>query len=98
MEALVEGYNIVLFPEKDELLYNRNLKDFYTGFVHLARKFHIRTGKVLPFYPVYIDKRTRSITVGKPVVYNPEAVFKSERERLANLLMEAIRKCSDSTV
>jgi 1-acyl-sn-glycerol-3-phosphate acyltransferase len=96
MEALVEGYNIVLFPERDELEYRRHLKDFYTGFVHLARKFYDENGKILSFYPVYIDKGKRKITVGKPVVYNPEAQFKNERERMANILMEAIRECTGS--
>lgn len=92
MEALNEGYNIVLFPERDELGYNRKLKNFYTGFVHLARKFYNENGIPLPFYPVYIDKEKRTITIGKPIIYNPKAVFKTERERLSNLLMETIRQ------
>ena len=40
VQALEEGYNIVLFPEKDELEYHRHLKNFYSGFVHLARKYY----------------------------------------------------------
>ena len=98
VEALAEGYNIVLFPEKDELEYHRHLKDFYTGFVHLARKYYNENGKTLLFYPVYIDKVKRNITIGKPVVYNPNAVFRIERERLANTLMEAIRQCACSNI
>lgn len=94
-DALAEGYNIVLFPEKDELEYHRHLKDFYTGFVHLARKYYKENGKALLFYPVYIDKETRNITVGKPAVYDPYTVFKNERDRLANMIMEAIRQCAD---
>lgn len=95
VEVLAEGYNIVLFPEKDESAYHRHLKEFYTGFVHLARKYYNENGKALPFYPVYIDKEKRNITIGKPVVYNPGAVFKNEKDRLANILMEAIRQCAD---
>lgn len=95
VKALEEGFNIVVFPEREETEYNKHLKDFYTGFVHLARKFYNEKGKLLPFYPIYIDKDNRSITVGKPVEYDPNGVFKSERDRLAYLLMEAIRQCAD---
>lgn len=90
-EALAEGYNIVIFPEKEELEYNRQLKDFYTGFVHLARKYYKENGKSILFYPVYIDKENRNIIISKPVVYDPSMVFKSERNRLAGMMMEAIR-------
>lgn len=94
-ETLLDGYNIVLFPEKDELVYQRHLKDFYSGFVHLARKYFKENGKALLFYPVYIDKEIRKISIGKPAVYNPYVVFKGERDRLADILMEAIRKFAD---
>jgi calcineurin-like phosphoesterase family protein len=90
-----EGYNIVLFPEKDESVYHRHLKDFYSGFVHLARKYFKENGKALLFYPVYIDKEIRKISMGKPAVYNPYSIFKSERDRLADTLMEAIRQLAD---
>ena len=97
MEALADGYNIVIFPERDELEYHRHLKDFYTGFVHLARKYYKESGRALLFYPVYIDKKKRNITIGKPVDYNPKAIFKEERERLASVLMESIRHCADNS-
>ena len=95
VDTLWEGCNIAIFPENDETLYQRDLKNFYTGFVHLARKYYGEKGRILSFYPVYIDKRRKSITVGKPEAYNPEAAFKNERGRIADTIMEAIRQCAD---
>lgn len=97
VEALSEGYNLILFPENDESEYHSRLKDFYTGFVHIARKYCNEKGVTLSFHPVYISGNKRSIAVGKPVAYNPQATFKSESERIVNALMKAIRQCADST-
>ena len=82
IEALESGCNIVLFLETK--------KEFKTGFVHLARKYYEITGKILCFYPVYSDRKTRTITIGKPVDYLPGANFKEEETRIAKKIMEAI--------
>lgn len=94
VDALKENSNIALFPEKDEPENDNELKDFYTGFVHIARKYYNETGEILLFYPVCIDRKERIITILKPTAYDPDVDFKIERNILANRIKEAINFCT----
>ncbi|MEG2002471.1 MAG: hypothetical protein RR107_05205 [Clostridia bacterium] len=67
LEVLEHNRNIVLFPEKP-LEYAEYSQSLYDGFVNIARLYVKKTGKPLNFYPVYIDKKSKTFHVGKPEV------------------------------
>ena len=48
VEALADGDNIMLFID-DVLPYTGDVKQFNTGFIHLARKYYNKYGKALHF-------------------------------------------------
>lgn len=92
VNGLVRGDNIVIFPEKVAIQYSEYLKEFYDGFVHLAKKMYRETGISLKFYPVYIDRDNLRIIVGDPEVFDAKVEYAKEKTRLILVLEEAITK------
>jgi oligogalacturonide transporter len=90
VEALEENYNIMLFPENSNTEFSENIRDFYTGFVTIAKKYYKETGKEVLFYPVYIDKDKHNVTIGDSTRYDSSKDFKEERDRIAHYLRDYI--------
>lgn len=92
VEALKSGQNILIFPENKDALYTSHVNDFFIGFTHLAWQYEHETGKRLLFYPVFVDKKSRTINIGSAVVYSSEEVRQDERRLFASRLRDAIDK------
>lgn len=86
VDALAEGNNIVVFPECPTP-YSPYVNDIYGGFAEIGKLYYDLTGKVLKFFPAYICKDLKKISVGNPVVFNPELPARKQR----NLIREGIR-------
>jgi len=56
----------------------------------VARLYHKKSGKALPFVPVYIAPQLRRIYIGEAMYYNPEADRRAERRRICDGLMARI--------
>ena len=74
--ALQEQDNLLLFPEDasstDDGRYAQiGVSQFFTGFVSVARSYFKKTGKVVTFYPIYLNPEERTITFGDGITYNP---------------------------
>lgn len=80
VQRLCEGANIVIFPEQDKK-YNHILYDFQEHFADTALMYYRRTGKAVPFVPMYIAPRLRTILLGAPIVYDP------------NMPLDEVRRC-----
>lgn len=89
LKRLEEGSSIVIFPEKDEK-FNHILCNFQEGFIDLARMYHLRTGRVLCFVPLYIAPQLKKLILGEPIRYCPEAPVEEERARIRSRLMDEI--------
>ena len=70
IDALNEGKDIVIFAESPEN-YSPYINKLQPGFVSLATFYYQSTGKRLKFYPVFVEKKNRQITIGTPIEYNP---------------------------
>jgi hypothetical protein len=92
ISGLVRGDNIVIFPERLTPQYSEYVKEFYDGFVHLAKKMYRETGICLKFYPVYIDRDKLRIIVGDPEVFDAKTEYVKEKNRLIIALDESITK------
>lgn len=90
MEVLKKGISIVMFPERETTDYTENIKQFRTGFAHIGRRFYDITGIKLNFYPVFGNRKKRTITIGKPIIYDPSNHYAVESERIAVSLMDAM--------
>lgn len=69
LKQLQSGASVVIFPEHDSP-HNAIVYDFQDKFVDVARMYHKKTGKELPFVPVYITPKLKSMYVGRPVRFN----------------------------
>lgn len=70
MTAVQKKYNIVIFPE---IKYQeRGFSDMYEGFITFGKYLYKKTGKICSFYPVYIDKFSKVMNIGKPIDFTPQ--------------------------
>ncbi|MDD9149147.1 hypothetical protein OYT88_11345 [Sporolactobacillus sp. CQH2019] len=92
LDAIKKGENLVIFPENEEKPFSPVIDDFDVGFIHLGKLSYQKTGNRLPFYPVFINKQKRSISIGCPIIYSPARSFHVERQRIKAYLQESISK------
>ena len=86
---LCEGANVVVFPEHD-VPYNHILCQFQDKFIDIARFYYKKTGKALPFVPLYIAPNLKTMYLGKPIVFDPEEPMDTQRTRICAFLMQQI--------
>ncbi len=60
------------------------------GFVNIGKMYYRRTGKRLNFYPMYVCKETRRISVGMPIAYDPDLDPQEQREKIVAYLCDGI--------
>ena len=89
IKRLQEGNSLVIFPEHN-VKYNNVLYDFQDKFIDLARFYYKKTGKVLSFVPMYIAPKLKTVYLGQPIRFQPEAPIEQERQRICQALKDAI--------
>lgn len=101
LNALEEGDNILIFPEKPKALSGlaedadaTTLRTFYTGFAHIGKMYFDRTGKSLLFYPLYSDRSHRMFSIGEPVLYDPTMEPHESKRELAEQLQLRLEELS----
>lgn len=87
--ALQEDANIIIFPECYEP-HNHIVNTFRDHFINIAKTYYKRTGKALPFVPMYIAPALKKVYLGKPIVFDPDAPIEQERQRICSYLMDAV--------
>ena len=87
--ALDDGANVVIFPEcatpDNNIVYR-----FQDRFVDVAKMYYKRSGKALSFVPMYVAPRLKTLYLGPPVVYDPDAGAEAERSRICQYLSAQI--------
>lgn len=89
LQALDEGDNLLLFPEKPKRLAKdagADLRNLYTGFAHIGKLHYDATGRRLLFYPIYSDRRRRTFSIGLPVQYDPSLAVRDAKRAVAEEL------------
>ena len=89
IKRLSEGGNVIIFPEYDEK-YNNIIYNFQDKFIDVAKLYYKKTGKDLPFVPLYIAPKLKRMYLGKPVYFSHDGDISEERERIRNELMKEI--------
>lgn len=97
VDALVQGYNLLIFPEKPGDRYDEHsYKEFNTGFAALGKAYFERTGENLDFYPIWSDGKSHSFRIGKPVSFDPANEDRAEKVRISSELKESMIALKDS--
>lgn len=89
-EAVKNGENIVIFPEKSPDGYEAELKDFYAGFLVFAQVC-LKQGIDTPIYVSYFKKKERLYLFEKPILFSELKEKFDEREKMVKFLLD---KCN----
>ena len=89
VEKLQSGVSVVIFPEHDPPV-NNILSAFQDRFVTVARQYCRRSGEALRFVPMYLAPALKTMYLGEPVAYDPDAPSKEECRRVCAQLAERI--------
>lgn len=89
-EAVKNGENIVIFPEKSPDGYEAELKDFYAGFLVFAAYCH-KNGIDTPIYVSYYKKKEKIYFFDEPILYSELIAKFKTREEIVKYLLD---KCN----
>ncbi len=89
VSKLKSGNRVVIFPEHDQK-HNSILYDFQEGFTDIAKLYLKRTGKELPFVPLYIAPNLKKMYLGNPIRFSSDSPIAEERRRICDYLMNEI--------
>ena len=92
VELLKRKKFLVIFPENDSRpdSEGRPVNEFDHGFVGVAALYYKKTGHVLNFIPVAVNKAAKAITIGPPISFMPDNKLTLESERIATALRDRI--------
>ncbi len=94
-EAIKQGENIVIFPEKSENGYEAELAGFYSGFVLLADSL-LKQGVDVDIYTAYFIKEEKKYLFDAPVKYGTLKAQFREKEEIAKFLLENCNRLGNS--
>ena len=89
VETLQDGANVIIFPETDPPV-NNILSTFQERFVTVAKQYVKRSGEPISFVPLYLAPTLRTMYLGEPVPFDPDAPSRDECRRVCALLSERI--------
>jgi 1-acyl-sn-glycerol-3-phosphate acyltransferase len=96
MKHLKREESLIIFPENDAVPLNDVINKFDQGFVGLASVYYEKTGRMLDFVPVAVQKTEKVIKIGQPVSFNPKENFSTEQNRIATALQNRITEMYSS--
>ncbi|MDL2236166.1 hypothetical protein LJC07_08560 [Christensenellaceae bacterium OttesenSCG-928-L17] len=88
VDAMEYEDNILLFPENPgEGQYKlEGVSQFYSGFVTIGAEYYKRTGNATTFYPMYVNRAKRTLTIGEGIRYDTENSKAKEKDRIVEAL------------
>lgn len=89
VNKLIEGKHVVIFPEEN-VKYNNIVCNFQNKFTDVAKLYYKKTGKTVPFVPLYIAPNLKKMCFGKPIYYNPDIKMEQQREDICSYLLKEI--------
>jgi hypothetical protein len=90
LEALFAKESILICPDIEYTDSGSGMGEMYTGYLHLEKPYYDRTGKHLPFVPVYCSKKQKKLLIGKAVYFNNQKHFHEERAEITLRLKRGI--------
>ena len=97
VDALKEEDNLLLFPENPSKAFGEGEKyptegaaEFFTGFAQIGVDYYRATGRCTTFYPLYINKKLRTMTFFDGVTYDCKNQKSAEKQRIAKHLHDSM--------
>lgn len=96
LQSMEAGEPLLIFPEdaRDEnghrrLYLREGVDPLSVGFVHLARLYYLKSGKLTLFVPLYANKKQRTISCGQGLLYDPQGP-ENQEETIARQLHQSM--------
>jgi len=96
LEAINNGENIVIFPEKSDEGYKVTLDGFYGGFVLFA-EVCAKKGIDLPIFVSYFNKHTKEYIIDKPVKFSELKAKYITKEEISKVLCDRCNELGQLT-
>lgn len=97
VETLKEGMDVIIFPETEvshpAYKYTNKING---GFLRVARKYYLETGKNLRFYPAYAAKSLGILYIGKPITLQQNSPQKPQFHEFKIKVMDEIEHLGNS--
>lgn len=77
VKYLQDGQQLLLFPEHP-CGYCQYTEELFDGYTAVGRLLYKRTGQLVRFYPTFVNWNTHTISVAKPLVYDPAKPLKAQ--------------------
>lgn len=90
-EALKNGENIIIFPEKSENGYQDTLEGFFGGFILLA-DYCEKNGMDLPIFTAYFNRKNKLYMIDKPILYSTLKSQYKTKEEICSYLCDNCNK------
>ena len=102
VDALINGDNIVLFPEIGYPTFSKgSVTEFFRGFALIGEFYRRKTGGNAAFCPIYVDKKHRKLQFGELVTYGKDAatvecdrIVDNLRNQILQMAEQALNKSS----
>ena len=95
LKTLENGTNVIIFPE-GRCEFNEVVNDFQQNFTDLAKLYYKKTGKRLAFIPMYLAPKLKKAVIGKPIYYDPNKDWNSQKIEICEYLKEEITSLAKS--
>lgn len=96
-EAIQNGENIVIFPEKSPDGYKATMDEFFGGFVVFC-EYCAKKGIDIPIYTSYLNKEKRVYIVDKPIKYSEIKAKYKTREDITSALCQRTNELGAMTI
>lgn len=93
-EALLNGEDLIIFPDIDYSSESKETSEIYEGFLHLEKKYYRETGEHLTFIPVFSDQENRMVRVGQEIRFTGDKKFMEERKQIAEMIQNELNRLS----
>lgn len=89
MEYLKAGEHLIIFAQQPSGFQSHEM-ELNRGFLQICPMVYKMLGVALTFYPVHIDHKGRTITVGKPVKYRPELPLSGQEDDILQAISQGL--------
>lgn len=96
-EALLNGENLLIFPDIDYSSTSTETSNIYEGFLHLEKRYFKETNKHLTFIPIFSDQKNRLVRIGEEIRFTGNKKFIFERKEIADKIKDELNRLSEAT-
>ena len=97
LKTLEQGINLLIYPENPGEHYNMDsFRELHPAFAALGLKYYRSTGRLLSFYPTFVDPDRKRFTIGHPVTYRPDTGVREEINRIVEAVQAELVRISET--